>query len=162
MDGIVAPLQYREVARDLVMALKFGGRCPAAVPLGALLADAVVLAGRPGDLIVPVPLSPARYRRRGHNQADEIARVLAKRTGIERDPRALRRHRHALPQSRLQRGARRRGPRGAFQARRERVEGRCVILVDDVVTTGATASACARALKRAGALRVVLAAACRA
>jgi ComF family protein len=160
--GIVSPLRYRGVARDLVLALKFGGRTPAALPLGRLLADAVVAAGRPGDLVVPVPLSAARLRRRGHNQADEIARVVARLAGIERDPRALVRRHAARPQSSLSRAARRRGPRGAFAARRARVEGRCVLLVDDVVTTGATASSCARALLRAGAVRVVLAAACRA
>jgi ComF family protein len=146
----------------LVLALKFGGRTPAAIPLGRLLGDAVVAAGRPGDLVVPVPLAPARLRRRGHNQADVIARVVSRVAGIPRDAAALVRRHGARPQSALPRGARRRGPRGAFAARRARVAGRCVLLVDDVVTTGATASSCARALLRAGAVRVVLAAACRA
>jgi ComF family protein len=162
VDGVVAPLAYRLVARDLVLALKFGRRTPAARPLGTLLADAVLAAGRPGDLLVPVPISRARFHRRGFDQADEIARVVASRTGIERDARALVRHRDVAPQSGLSRSRRRRNPRGAFRAVRARVEGRCVLLVDDVVTTGATAGACARALRRAGALRVVLAAACRA
>jgi ComF family protein len=162
LDGVVAPLAYRGVARDLVLALKFGRRPPAALPLGRLLADAVLAAGRPGDLVVPVPLSAARFRGRGFDQAEEIARVVSAATGLERGRGALLRRRAARPQSTLSRAARRRGPRGAFLARRARVEGRCVLLVDDVVTTGATASACARALRRAGALRVVLAAACRA
>ena len=162
LDGVVAAVRYRDTARDLVLALKFGGRPPAAIPLGLLLADAVLAADRPGDLVVPVPLSAARFRRRGHNQADEIARVVAKRTGIDRDVRALARRRGGPPQSGLSRPARSRGPRGAFVARRDRVEGGCVLLIDDVVTTGATAGSCARALRRAGALRVVLGAACRA
>jgi ComF family protein len=162
VEGIVSPLAYRGVARDLVLALKFGGRTPAAIPLGRLLGDAVIAAGRPGDLVVPVPLSAARFRRRGHNQADEIARVVATIAGIERDARALVRRRGSDPQSTLSRAARKRGPRGAFAARRPHVAGRCVLLVDDVVTTGSTASSCARALLRAGAVRVVLAAACRA
>ncbi len=161
-DGVVAPLAYRGVARDLVLALKFAGRTPAAVPLGRLLADAVVTARRPGDLLVPVPLSRARLRQRGFDQADEVARVVARATGIERGTRALWRRRDTAPQSGLSRAGRRRNPRGAFAARRADVAGRCVLLVDDVVTTGATASACARALRRAGARRVVLAAACRA
>jgi ComF family protein len=158
----VAPLRYRGPARDLVLALKFGGRLPAAAPLGRMLADAVVAAGIPGDLVVPVPLSRARFRRRGHNQADEIARVVARLAGLERDPRALSRRRDGGPQSGKTRAARAKGPRGAYRADGDRVRGRCVLLVDDVVTTGATASACARALRRAGAARVVLAAACRA
>lgn len=162
VDGVVSPLRYRDGARDLVLSLKFARRTPAAIPLGRLLADALLRAGRPGDLVVPVPLSSTRLRRRGHNQAEEIARVVARRLGIERSPRALQRRRDTRPQSGLSRARRRRNPRGAFRARRDLVEGRCVILVDDVVTTGATASACARALRRAGALRIVLAAASRA
>ena len=161
-DGVVAPLAYRGVARDLVLTLKFAGRTPAAVPLGRMLADAVLSAGRPGDLLVPVPLSAARLRERGFDQADELTRVLARITGIERGRRVLGRRRDTAPQSGLSRAGRRRNPRGAFVARRALVAGRCVLLVDDVVTTGATASACARALLRAGARRVVLAAACRA
>ena len=162
LDGIVASLRYRELARELVLALKFRGRTPAAIPLGRLLADALRGAGRPGDLVVPVPLSNARARERGHNQADDLAIVVARALDLPRDPRALVKRRHTHAQAALSRGRRHRNPRGAFRAVRARVEGRCVLLVDDVVTTGATAAACGRALRRAGALHVVLAAACRA
>lgn len=162
LDGVVAALRYRDLARDLVLGLKFHRRTPAAIPLGRLLAEALRARGRPGDLVVPVPLSAARARERGHNQADELARVVATALDLPRDGRALRRVRETRPQSGLARGMRRRNPRGAFRARRERVAGRCVLLIDDVVTTGATASACARALRRAGAARVVLGATCRA
>jgi ComF family protein len=162
LDGVVAPLRYLDGARALVLALKFHGRTPAARPLGLLLADAVASAGVPGDVLVPVPLSHRRRRARGHNQADELAREVARATGLARDEHALRRARDTRPQSGLSRAQRAKNPRGAFRALPDRVEGRCVLLVDDVVTSGATASACARALKRAGAARVVLVAACRA
>ena len=162
LDGVVAPLRYLDGARALVLALKFHGRTPAARPLGLLLADAIASADVPGDLLVPVPLSSRRRRARGHNQADELAREVARAAGLARDEHALHRARDTRPQSGLSRAQRAKNPRGAFRARRDRVEGRCVLLVDDVVTSGATASACARALKRAGAARVVLVAACRA
>ncbi|MDA1195315.1 MAG: phosphoribosyltransferase family protein, partial [Planctomycetota bacterium] len=73
-----------------------------------------------------------------------------------------RRRRHTAPQSGLSRAARRRAPQGAFVARAAVVAGRCVILIDDVLTSGATARACAVALRRAGALAVVVGVACRA
>jgi ComF family protein len=161
LGGIVAAHAYRGVARDLVVALKFRRRRAAAGPLARALAQALEAERLPGDLLVPVPLSPARERERGFNQADLLARRIARATGIALDGRALLRRRHDAAQSGLAPQRRRRGPRGAFFARRARVEGRCVLLVDDVLTSGATASACARALYRAGALRVVVAAACR-
>ena len=91
-----------------------------------------------------------------------LAAQVARRLGLEHARHALRRRRHTAPQTSLARSVRQRGPRGAFSARRRWVRGRCVILVDDVLTSGATAKACALALRRAGALAVVAAVACRA
>ena len=161
--AVVAGQAYAGSARDLVLALQFGRRLAAGEPLADALAEALAHAGLPGDLLVPVPLSRRRRRRRGFNQSAHLARCLADRlVGLELCAGALVRRRHAPPQSRLARSARRRGPRGAFRARPKRVRGRCVLLVDDVLTTGATARACALALRRAGALSVVAAVACRA
>ena len=161
LDGIVAAHAYRGVARALVVALKFRQRTAAARPLGRRLTQALEDAALPGDLLVPLPLAAARERRRGYNPAGLLAEEIARRTRLDLDPGALVRRRQDVEQSRLAHGARRRGPRGAFEARRVRVQGRCVLLVDDVLTSGATALSAARALRRAGALQVVAAVACR-
>ena len=159
--GVVAAYAYRGTPRALVLALKFGRRPAAARLLGEALASSLARARWPGDLLVPVPLSPRRLRERGYNQAKLLARVLSRVRGIEHAPRALGRVRHTPPQTGGSRAARRRGPAGAFRADRARVSGRCVLLVDDVLTTGGTARACALALRRAGARQVELAVACR-
>jgi ComF family protein len=114
-------------------------------------------------LIVPVPLHPSRRRERGFNQSELLAaglvRALAKRnTGsapiIEKS--CLCRKRATTPQTGLSVSARRENLRGAFAvAKPEEIRGRVIVLVDDVMTTGATLSACARSLKRAGAAKVI-------
>lgn len=108
------------------------------------------------DAVVPVPLHPDRLAERGHNQAQVIARSVARATGLESLPHALSRSRQAA----RRRGAAGRAARaesvlGAFAAARRLVEGRRVLLVDDLYTTGATLGACARALAAAGASEVV-------
>jgi ComF family protein len=161
ISRVVVGQAYEGAARDLVLALKFRARLGAADLLAEPLAEALAGADVPGDLLVPVALSARRLRRRGFNQSLFIARAVARRLGVPVAAGALARRLDAPPQSRSTRAARRRGPRGAFVARRRHVAGRCVLLVDDVLTTGATARACALALRRAGATAVVVAAACR-
>jgi ComF family protein len=113
------------------------------------------------DVVVPVPLHWRRRLARGFNQAEAIARPLAARLGLPCE-RLLRRRRATAPQSGLDRAARRRNPRGAFAAPRPpAIHGRAVLLVDDVVTTGATLDAAARCLRRAGARAIVALAAAR-
>ena len=161
LRGVVAAWGYAGPARELVVGLKFRARPEAARILAAGLAEALRRTRVPGDLVVPVPLSVRRRRRRGYDQARLLARATARALGLAVRPSALRRRRHTAPQSGLTPAARRRGPRGAFLARRRAVAGRCVILVDDVLTSGATAWACARALRRSGARAVTAAVACR-
>jgi ComF family protein len=154
----VAP--YQDGMRDAIHALKYGARSVVATPLARLLAEAGpgVLPAPPGewaDGLVPVPLHPARLAERGFNQAE----LLAAPCGVAwRRPvlgRALIRTRATRPQTDLDAAARRANVRDAFRvARPAEVEGRRLLLVDDVLTTGATARAAARALRAAGATAV--------
>jgi ComF family protein len=154
---------YEGRLRDIVHALKYGGRRSLAVPLAALMRrhGADVLRGADG--VVPVPLHPARRRTRGFNQAVDLAAAL----GLPAAP-VLRRVRWTTPQTDLPAAQRHRNVRGAFAvagpgwrgvirrrpAGAEAICGRCLVLIDDVSTTGATLEACARALRAAGAREV--------
>jgi len=111
------------------------------------------------DLVVPVPLHPRRLRARGFNPAALLARALARSRGLDCDPLALERLRDTPSQTGLAIAARRRNVAGCMSARRRAPA--CVWLVDDVLTTGATAREAARALRAAGARRVVALAAAR-
>jgi ComF family protein len=137
-----------------VSRLKFRGRLAAGRILADLLGDRLTAAGtdRP-ELIVPMPLHPARLRERGFNQALELARPLGLRLGIPVAPDLVRRVRAGQPQSSLAKPRRRANVRGAFNVRAA-LDACHVGVVDDVLTTGASADELARTLKRAGAKRV--------
>jgi len=152
-----AALRYGGIARDAIHAFKFGGRRLLADPLGDLLAG-LGLSALPGaapDLLVPVPLHPRRARERGYDQALLLTRRLGLAWSLPVGADALVRTVATLPQADLDAEARRRNVREAFAVRRpELCAGRHVVLVDDVLTTGATAGECALALTRAGAAAV--------
>lgn len=125
--------------------------------LAGLLVEAAspALRGNGWDVIVPVPLFPAKQREREFNQAERLARHLSAATGIQMLSGALRRVRPTPTQTRLSREQRAANMRGAFAVRRGMdFAGRRVVLVDDVFTTGATTNACAAALRAAGAREV--------
>lgn len=137
-------------ARQAVHALKYSGRWRVTVQLAQAMTGLEPLAER--VILVPVPLAPKREAVRGYNQAEKLARALADRTGHEVAPEALVRRRETPTQTKLTPELRRANVGGAFEG--EGVRGRRVVLVDDVLTTGATLSACAEALVAAGATRV--------
>lgn len=157
LDAGVSLGPYEGPLRTAIHELKYRGRRRVAARLvEALLeeASARTLVGDT-DVLVPVPLHPRRLRERGFNQAALIARELARRTGRPWAEGALVRRRETAPQAGLTAAARRRNVHDAFVVRRRGVvAGRVVTLVDDVLTTGATARACANALKAAGASEV--------
>lgn len=163
-DGLAFHGPYEDLLRELVLGFKFHGRLGQGRLLAGLVAEAYGRAAvRPGeggldpagpDLLVPVPLHPRRLAWRGFNQSLELSRILAARLSRPVLPAALARIRNTTPQSRLPGAERRANIAGAFAADPARVAGRSVLLVDDVMTTGATVDAAARALRLAGAVRV--------
>jgi ComF family protein len=151
-----APYRYDFPVDLLVQALKYDGALANARVLGRLLAQHLRSQPHAVDLIVPLPLHVDRLRERGFNQSYEIARIVSKDLAIPVDPRALARVRNTAAQVGLPRAARAANVRGAFQAAVNRVAGRRIALLDDVVTTGSTTRVAAEALRAAGAASVVV------
>jgi ComF family protein len=149
-----AAAPHAGAARELVLALKFRGILAAARPLGHLAAAAARQLALPPDTVVAaVPLHWRKRRGRGFNQAAEIGRVVARALHLPFASRLLRRARPGLGAVHRSARGRSREVRGAFRAAAA-ARGRRVLLVDDVLTTGATLGACARALGRRGAAAV--------
>ena len=150
-----AAVAYGDLARGLAIRLKYGRKVAIARTMAHYMAP---LVGQ-GDnrLLVPVPLHRTRLWSRGFNQSALVARELSRRLGIACDPLALRRTRRTPPLKGMSPLQRRKTVAGAFRVRdKTAVAGKAIILVDDVLTTGSTAEACARTLRRAGAARVEL------
>lgn len=151
---------YDGELRELIHLLKYEQVVPAARVLGGMLAEAIDKLGISSGplLVVPVPLHRSKRRSRGFNQAELIARAALKQLivpGAEFAPKVLERRRDTVSQIGLTRPQRAENIRGAFRvAHLNRVSGREVLLVDDVLTTGTTASECARVLRKVGATKV--------
>ena len=153
--------EYQGELRGLIHLLKYDSVLPVASVLGGMMAQSVaeLLPGRKDSrpLIVPVPLHKSKRRARGFNQAELMARAAVKRMNrqVELATGVLMRHRATVSQVGLTREERVENMRDAFRVTdQSRVQGRSVIVVDDVMTTGTTLSECVRVLKQAGAERV--------
>jgi ComF family protein len=140
-------------ARRLAHELKYQGLTALAEPMAALMLPGVD--AEPVDLVAPVPLHPRRERARGYNQSAALAKQFAGLLGLPFEVRAARRIRDTAPLAKtMHRDERRAIVAGAFAGDAARVDGRRLLLIDDVVTTGATLDACASALLAAGARSV--------
>ena len=150
-------LRMTPAARTLVHLLKYRNAPELADELGELMWSKLqlLLEEHPIDLIIPVPLHPKRLRQRGYNQSQLLAEALTRRSGIPTDTTLCKRIVATKTQTNLTRAARARNIQGAFRAiPSPRLQGTRVLLVDDVITTGATTANCAIALKKAGAKKV--------
>jgi ComF family protein len=149
---------YEAELRQLIHLFKYGRVRTLAAPLGRLLARALPRE-QSFDVIIPMPLYWRKRWQRGFNQSELLAREIGRRTNTP-VKNALRRVRNTAAQAGLTSAKRRVNVSGAFQARKraavDAINGRRVLLIDDVMTTGATAASCARALLRAGARQVTL------
>lgn len=154
-EHVTAFAIYGGPIADALRKLKYGGRSDLAKPLAALARRVAREAKIDADVVIPVPLHPARLAERGYNQAALLGVEVAREIGAPFSARALVRVRPTPQQARLDREARLVNVAGAFHARQpERLRGKRALLVDDVCTTGATIAACRAALLEAGAIEV--------
>ena len=145
---------YRGALERVLHAFKFQRHDWFSEPFADALRELVAARGDAAfDAVVPVPMSRAKLRRRGYNQAELLGRALAKRLGLRCDTAILAKRLERRTQSTLDKAQRAANVRGAFAAS-ARAESKSILLVDDVCTTGETLRACARALLAAGAARV--------
>jgi ComF family protein len=159
-EGFAAAFLYGGAIARSITRFKYEGRSDLARPLSALLRRVAPRLGATGiELVIPVPLHPLRLAERGYNQAALLARPLARDLGASFAPLALRRTRDTAQQATLARADRLRNVENVFAVREPRaIEGRRVLLVDDVRTTGATLRECMRVVMSAGARDVSAAA----
>jgi len=151
LDAMRAFALHEEPISHAVHALKYDGLRVLAPQLGAYLAEAYVHYGLRAQVIIPVPLHHSRQRQRGYNQAYLLARELSRLVEVDVDRRLLKRTRKTRSQVGLSGGERWDNMTAAFRCAGDDLGGMRVLLIDDVMTTGATLESCAKALREAGA-----------
>jgi ComF family protein len=147
---VIAYGLYEGVLKEAISRFKFYGLRRLSRPLGGLLPNLPI---PEADAIVPVPLTAKGLRQRGFNQSLLIARVVSKKTGIPLNIDTLFKIKETPPQVGLSASERHKNLAGAFEVKGD-LKGKRILLVDDVVTTGATAAACSKALLKAGAQEI--------
>lgn len=150
LEAVRIAFTFEGPLRAAIHALKYTRRRRMARPLGALMAAHLRAAPLPAQVLLPVPLHPARQAERGFNQAAELAHEIARATGLPVLERGLTRQRVTAQQARLTAQERHANMRGAFAWCGPGSAPHSVLLVDDVLTTGATLAACAAALRQVG------------
>lgn len=156
-DAARAGFQYDDISRSLVLGFKHGGRTEGLKMFAGHMRRAGRAMLQDADYLVPVPLHMSRRVKRRYNQSALLARALAKISAPAFDPDILLRHRATSSQGGRSASSRRRNVQGAFRIRESaaaRIKGAKIVLIDDVMTTGATLESCARTLKRGGAVNV--------
>lgn len=159
-DGVICVCQYNSIVKSSIIRYKFYNRSSYYRTFGKILADRVRKTVKLSefDLIISVPLHRSRESKRGYNQSRLISKVLSRELGLKESSNLLVRIRDTSSQSLLDRKDRLDNLRGAFKVRNEdAVRNKRILLVDDVMTTGATINECSKVLKKAGAVKVVAA-----
>ena len=151
IDGIRSPFVFDSVIRQAIHELKYRNLRALAIPMAGLLHDYILENPVPGEVLVPVPLHRKRLRERGYNQSGLLAKQLGKLTGSPVIDDCLIRQHHTPPQARTTNiDERRQNVVNAFSCSSEKLQGKKVILIDDVTTSGTTLNACAETLKKSG------------
>lgn len=154
LDATLATAWHEGIAQSAVQALKYANQRHLARALAQRMADVLIHTKLAIDTLVPVPLHTSRLKNRGYNQAKELAIALAELAGYPLTSDAIVRHRDTRQQVGLNQRERLANMQDAFTAQAHHVQGKSLLLIDDVCTTGATLVGCANAAREAGATRV--------
>lgn len=159
-DGVVCVCEYKGIIKDALLRFKFSNKPAYYRTFAGLLGKKIkeMTEWQKFDIIISVPLHPVRERTRGYNQSHLISRALSRELSIKDESRLLSRVKNTDSQSLLQRYDRLINVKDAFKVNdTSKIEGRAILLIDDVLTTGTTLNECSKVLKQAGAKKIVAA-----